>query len=285
MEKIAAVILNYNSYKDTEQCVLGLKRQKEVDITIIIVDNCSHTPNELKELNRISHATSSILLSASSNRGYNAGNNIGIKYAITKGFKYVLIANPDMIFNDSLYLSKLYSVIKKHYDIAVIGSDILTPEGHHQNPISFKEEHFFDNFSWIRNLIFPHKEKSYNWNVLYTKSGICSSLNGCCLLISIDFLKTIGCFDERIFLFGEERILSQQVKKNKYKMYYYGEVQAIHNHKQKKEGNQWKRLKILRKSEMIYLKYYSDYNCLLKTILWLQLQLKYLLLFIKYGNK
>ncbi len=285
MEKVAVVILNFNSYEDTKRCIRGLKKQTNVDVTIIIVDNCSHDPNELKELNRISCETSSILLCASSNRGYNAGNNIGIKYAIEKGFKYVLIANPDMIFNDVLYLSKLFSIVRKHCDIAVVGSDILTPEGHHQNPISFKEEHFIDNFLWIKNLFLPHKEKSYNWNMLYKRSGFCSSLNGCCLLISTEFLKIIGCFDEKVFLFGEERILGRQVKKSGYKMYYYGDVQAIHDHKQKREGNQWKRLKLLRNSEIIYLKCYSDYNYLLKTILWLQLQLKYLLLFIKYRNK
>lgn len=280
--KIAAVILNFNSYEDTEQCVLGLKKQSGVDVDVIIVDNCSDSLNEIENLRDISQETSSILLCARNNAGYNAGNNIGIKYAIDSGFKYILIANPDMIFRDCLYLKKMLSIAEEHPEIAVFGSDIITPEGHHQNPISFKTEKFFDNFLWIKNLFFPHKEKSYDWNISYEKSGICTILNGCCLLIRADFLKRIGCFDERVFLFGEEKILAAQVRNAGYKMYYYGEIQAFHNHRQKKEGRQWSRLKTLRKSELIYLRYYSDCGCFFKFILWVQLQLKYLLLFIKY---
>ena len=177
--KIAAVILNFNSYEDTRQCVLGLKKQSGIDVEIIIVDNCSSNPNEIEKLHDISYETSSILLCASSNTGYNAGNNIGIKYAIDKGFRYIFIANPDMIFQDYLYLNKMVSIAERNPQIAVIGSDILTPEGHHQNPISFDEENFFDNFSWIKNLFCPHKEKSHNWNLSYKKSGICTILNGC----------------------------------------------------------------------------------------------------------
>lgn len=282
--KIAAVILNFNSYEDTRQCVLGLKKQSGIDVEIIIVDNCSSNPNEIEKLHDISYETSSILLCASSNTGYNAGNNIGIKYAIDKGFRYIFIANPDMIFQDYLYLNKMISIAERNPQIAVIGSDILTPEGHHQNPISFDEENFFDNFSWIKNLFCPHKEKSHNWNLSYKKSGICTILNGCCLLIKADFLEQINCFDERVFLFGEEKILGTQVKKMGYKMFYDGEIQAIHNHRQKKEGNQWQRLRILRKSEIVFLKYHSEYNFFLKSILWGQLQLKYLLLFIKYRH-
>ena len=282
--RVAAVILNFNSYEDTKQCVSGLKKQSGVDTEIIIVDNYSDRPNEIENLRNICLETSSLLLCASNNSGYNAGNNIGIKYAIDNGFQYILIANPDMIFRDSLYIKKMLLAAEKDSEIAVVGSDILTPEGHHQNPISFKEECFFDNFSWIKNLFFPHKEKSYDWNTSYQKSRICSVLNGCCLLIKTDFLKRIGCFDERVFLFGEEKILGAQVRKTGYKMFYYGEIQAIHNHSQKKEGNQWHRLRTLKHSEMVYLKYHSNYSLFLKFILWIQLHLKYFLLFVKYKN-
>ena len=48
--KIAAVILNFNSYEDTRQCVLGLKKQSGIDVEIIIVDNCSSNPNEIEKL-------------------------------------------------------------------------------------------------------------------------------------------------------------------------------------------------------------------------------------------
>lgn len=279
--KVTTVILNYNSWEDTEKCVSDLDCQKGINNSIVLVDNHSTNKNEVLNLEKIVECHSIKLLLADSNNGYNAGNNIGMKYAIENGADYILIANPDMQFPDCTYVEKLLKPFKDPC-IVVVGSDIVTPEGHHQNPMTVTEEKWQNNFLWIKELFSMKKEKTYQWNDSPENSCYCTSLNGCCLLIRSSFLKKIGYFDDRVFLFGEERILGSQVQALGYKMFYDGSVSAIHNHKQNKEGNQWRRLKILKKSEMVFLRHYANIPFIAKPLVWVGMHLKYLLLYYKY---
>ena len=46
---IPIILLNYNSSSDCRKCISFLKRQKGVDIEIVVVDNCS-SKDDLTEL-------------------------------------------------------------------------------------------------------------------------------------------------------------------------------------------------------------------------------------------
>ena len=79
--KVAVIILNYNSSADCCKCVADLKRQEGVELEIIIVDNCSRTEDALAVENLASEQGCTFI-AAAENRGYNAGNNIGLRYTI-----------------------------------------------------------------------------------------------------------------------------------------------------------------------------------------------------------
>lgn len=81
--RVPVILLNYNSASDCRKCVSFLKRQQGVELEIIIVDNCSREDNsdDVKELCQKQGCT---FIPATKNRGYNAGNNIGLRYAAKK---------------------------------------------------------------------------------------------------------------------------------------------------------------------------------------------------------
>lgn len=95
MDKVCIVILNYNNYEDTIECVQSLRsaiNSNEYDI--VIVDNNS-VNDSVKELSR---ALSPIkIITSLENRGYANGNNIGIKYAEDNGYDYICILNNDTL--------------------------------------------------------------------------------------------------------------------------------------------------------------------------------------------
>lgn len=285
MEKVAVIILNYNSFTQTNQCVCEIRKQKYVNIELIIVDNKSTADSEITDLQQLAQNSYAILLEADKNRGYNAGNNIGIRYALDHNINYILIANPDMLFPDTEYIYKLLNSIIKFPQIAVVGSDIITPEGFHQNPIAFKLSSVDITIGWITNILKKRNHKSDNWNDRYNETRECSILNGCCFLIKADFLKRINLFDERIFLFGEERILGAQVIQNNFRMLYNGKTHAIHNHIQSKEGKQWPRLKMLKNSELLFIRLYANLNTFQRVIAIACIHAKYLFLHLKYYRK
>lgn len=81
--RIPVILLNHNSAIDCRKCVSFLQRQKGVDIEIVVVDNCS-SKNDLNELQTLCKEELCTLIENKENHGYNAGNNIGLRYAVKK---------------------------------------------------------------------------------------------------------------------------------------------------------------------------------------------------------
>ena len=104
--KVALVILNYNSSGDCRKCIADLKLQTGVEMEIIVVDNCSRDDDRLV-VETLCEDSGCTFIANPENCVYNAGNNIGLRYAAEKGFEYAMICNPDMQFPQRDYLEKM----------------------------------------------------------------------------------------------------------------------------------------------------------------------------------
>lgn len=268
--KIAVIILNYNSLNDCKKCITYLKLQKNIQLELIVIDNHSDEPDKVKALCQEQECT---FLSSKENHGYNAGNNIGLRYAAQKGYEYALISNPDMEFPDPNYISKLIGVMYKDPNIVVAGSDIIGPDNIHQNPLNFVS--FWSEFLWpldmLRNKVL---KKTVSSVMDHSTSKYCPMLSGCCFAIKIDFIERLNFFDENVFLYCEEPILAYQVKKAGLKLYYTADCLAIHRHVKSTKGNPYKRTMILCDSRNYKNKYYSDYNAFQLALLYISHKLR-----------
>lgn len=97
------IVLNWNGWEDTAECLESLKRQTYKNSEILVVDNAS-TDNSVNEINK--RFPEIRVHQSSENRGYAAGNNLGIKIAMKEGAEYVWILNNDTIA-DANALEKL----------------------------------------------------------------------------------------------------------------------------------------------------------------------------------
>ncbi|MGM9732957.1 MAG: glycosyltransferase family 2 protein, partial [Prevotella sp.] len=271
--KVAVIILNYNSSTDCRKCISDLKRQEGVALEIIIVDNCSREDDALA-VKSLAKEQGCTFIAAKENRGYNAGNNIGLRHAAEQGYEYALIANPDMEFPERDYIMRLVNVMERKTEVAVCGSNIVTTEGHRQNPKKYTT--YSEELLWPINGLF---------NLLFHKSFIldvanqyCEMLMGSCILVRMSFIEKIGYFDENVFLYCEEPILGKQVKKANMKMFYLDDVTAVHAHVASEKGSFVRRHDIYWKSRWYYLKNYSGYNQY-------QLSMMFLSKSIHYGFK
>ena len=254
--KVAIILLNYNSALDCCKCVSFLNRQQNIGIEIIIVDNCS-CEDDVKALRELCSEQQCTLIENHENRGYNAGNNIGLRYAAQKGYKYALIANPDMEFPQEDYVARMVKKMEENEEIVVCGSDIVTPEGRHQNPL--RESTYQEELLWPITYLRYHRKGDWFLED-YSKTGYCEKISGCCLMVRINFIEHIGFFDERVFLYSEESILAKQLQLNKKKMYYLKDAYAIHRHVKSEKGNPANNLLKLFSSREYYLSKYSGYN-------------------------
>lgn len=254
--KIAIIILNYNSSADCRKCVSDLKKQSGVEIEIVIVDNCSRS-DEREEIEKFCRGSCCTFLLSPENRGYNAGNNIGLHYAAEQGYEYALICNPDMEFPQDNYLKNLADILKNNSEITVIASDILHFEGYHQNPL-LPDGDWKDALKGVLRTFLPWKHsRTPDYIDRWDFSHFCNKVSGCCFMIRIDFLKEIGFFDEYPFLYCEEAILAAQVVLSGKKMYYVADVQAIHHHVKKAKLDAVRGFRHWRRSRTYFIRRYS----------------------------
>ena len=268
--KVAVIVLNYNSSADCRKCVADLKRQEGVELEIIIVDNCSRKEDALA-VEKLAAEQGYTFIAAKENRGYNAGNNIGLRYAANKGYEYALIANPDMEFPQRDYVMRLAEEMEARKEVAVAATDITSPELVHQNPIMPDPKGWQSSFNWVKVILNFSAKKTPDFIGDYKASHVCKKVSGCCLMVRMDFIQLIGFFDEQVFLYCEEAILSKQVEQAGLKMYYVANLQAVHQHVKSTKGNPRKRFKAWISSRLYFERHYnyqSFWNHFMKTIGW-----------------
>ena len=262
--KIAAIILNYNSAKDTIKCLGFLQKQRGVDLHVVVVDNNSNEEPKVFEplaiklgIRNEELGMRSDIIYAEENRGYSAGTNIGLRRASEIGAKYALVINPDMELTDVNYLARLVEVMERDEDIVVAATDVVTPEGIHQNPM-LPDGDWHSAFGWVKG-IFSRKKTvdTYSFIDKYKESHECAKVNGCCLMLRMSFVEQIGYFDEYPFLYCEEAILARQVEMAGKKMYYLADTQAVHRHVKSEKGDPVKRFKHWQRSRIYFYKRYS----------------------------
>lgn len=256
MIKVPIILLNYNSSSDCAKCISYLKRQRGVEIEIVVVDNCSQADDLTRLRALCQNEPLCTLIENHENRGYNAGNNIGLRYAAEKGYKYALIANPDMEFPQEDYVAKLVAKMEEDESVVVCGSDIVGVDGKHQNPMK-PDGDWKQSWKWLFSLFKPQCCDSYDFIDNYTHSHYCSKVSGCCLMVSMRFIEQVGFFDEKVFLYCEEAILAKQVKRAGKKLYYMVDVQALHRHIPSAKGDPAKRFRHWRDARIYFIKEYS----------------------------
>lgn len=279
--KVAVILLNYNSSADCRKCVSFLKQQEHVETELILVDNCSKE-EDLFALRALATEQRCTLIENRVNRGYNAGNNIGLRYAAKQGYEYALIANPDMEFPQRDYVSRLISKMNEDENLVIVASDIIGLDGVHQNPM-FRDGDWHGCFGWLTGLFKKHKKtEAYDFIEGFKDSHYCSKVNGCCFLVKMDFILEIGFFDEKVFLYCEEAILSRQVESARKKMYYISDAQAVHAHVKSDKGNPVKRFKHWKRSRIYFIRQYSGDTWFGKMMACLSMRM-YVLVFSVYN--
>lgn len=215
-----------------------------------------------------------IYLKNNCNSGYGRGNNLGVEVA-KKYFepKYLIISNNDMLCQDDhVDYEKVLDIFENHLDVGIVGVNIKNLDGSLQNPYCYMNI----TKRWIYpELLFPFKRKKYSGSDLIknAKSDYVYRVRGSFMFLRSEAFYQCGGFDDNIFLYCEEPILSERLLKIGYKNYYLDEIHMLHNHVM--DGNKLtssyvKKIKNRFQSEMYYYKNYikeSRFNIFLAKIL------------------
>jgi hypothetical protein len=260
---IVALILNYNSGQDTISYVNNLFNQKGINLSVLIVDNCS-TDNSLIILRKyFSNIDKVDIIKTEYNGGYAYGNNYGLKYL--KNFiecdSFILISNNDIELFDEYLLKKLVIKYNSLNDIAFI-SPVMYVNGKPAPNCAWKIPPF--KYDILTILPFIDKSRVYR-SVLYNLPDETmidykvDCLPGSFFLGKFHVFNSIDFFDERTFLFGEERILAHKVKNHGLSNYLALSLKYNHNASStiSKEIDPLKKIKLVLNGRIIFHKYYA----------------------------
>lgn len=210
-ERVAAVVLNWNGWRDTVACLESLRNLNEVP-RVVVVDNGSTDGSQ----DRIrAEAPWTQLVQLPSNRGFSGGMNAGISAALTENpvVDYVWVLNNDTLAEPST-LSRMVALGDSDSRIGIVGSRLVDADGSGRiqalgggavNP-------------WLGTT------STY----VRPQSKACEHMVGASLLLRRSLLREIGGFDERYFFYLEDTDLSLRARRAGWRLVVAEDATVIH---------------------------------------------------------
>jgi len=243
--KVAIIVLNWNGWRDTIECLESLQCIKYPNYEIIVVDNGS-TDDSVEKLKewaikrwgpsllaqkgreesefQLRHgvllSTNIFLVQLPHNLGYAGGNNAGIRLALEHGATYIWILNNDTVV-DSYSLSEMVRIAETDPRIGVVGAKILF----YENPDVIYET-WADVILWA-GLAFLHGYRKRDQGQLETTREV-HFVSGACMLVRSETVESVGLIDESFFMYCEEVDWQIRMRKAGWKIVYCTSAKIWH---------------------------------------------------------
>ena len=115
-KQVYIILLNYNGFNDTVECIESLEKIKcdiSYKIKICVVDNNSSNGNEHIKFCKIKEQHNNVdIIFNKENNGFAAGNNVGIIWAIKNNADFIWVLNNDTIVDKNV-VSELLKAAEK----------------------------------------------------------------------------------------------------------------------------------------------------------------------------
>lgn len=195
--KVFIVVLNYNGKDCLIPCLRSLYTIKYPNFETVVVDNASRDGS--LELARRTFGRAHFIVNER-NAGFAAGMNVGIKFAMGKGARYIWLLNNDAVVGEDS-LRKLVDAAESEGRCALFSPFILTPSG----DIWFSS----GRIDYLR-MRAEHVPPPVTTSHKPYESGF---LTGCALFFPRELVEKIGFFDEKYFLYYEDADFSIRARK------------------------------------------------------------------------
>lgn len=225
--RVSIVILNWNSYQVTLDCLLSLQKIDYPNFEMVVVDNGSVDGSPAKLLKNVPEIR---LIQNPTNLGFAGGCNVGMRDALHRGTGYILLLNNDTIVSPD-FLSQLVRVAESDEKIGAVSPKVLFFD--HPDRLNYAGgEH-------TRWRLFP---KVFGLRQLddgrYDKLREVSFLTGCAFLIKAEVVRKIGVMEEIYFHFYEDIEWSLRVVKAGFTAFYVPSAKIWHKEHYVTDKNQ-----------------------------------------------
>jgi GT2 family glycosyltransferase len=215
---VTIIVLNWNRPRETIACLESLAAAELDGATVLVVDNGS--PSEAVAMIRERFPDQRVLC-LPENRGYAGGNNAGIRDALERGAKAVMILNNDTRVAAD-FLAPLLWVLNADIKAAATASAVLRTDYDNMLESAYLEIY------WGHGII-----KHYGVNALpgegfHFRREVDVTV-GTSVLFSADALREIGPLDESYFAYHEEVEWCFRARRAGYRVYWQPFSRVWHN--------------------------------------------------------
>jgi hypothetical protein len=198
--KVAIILVNWNNYPDTKECLDSLGEITYSNYEVIVVDNGSEDGSGHKLKKKFPQYN---FIFNKKNLGFTGGNNVGMRYALKKKVDYIFLLNNDTVV-DKNFLQPLVKTAERDKKIGIVG------------PVLY----FYDQPQKIQSAggkISLWKGKHPSLTILPDNRKV-DYISGAALLIKKEAVEKIGLLDKKYFAYCEEVDWCLRAKKAGYKI-------------------------------------------------------------------
>lgn len=241
---LGIVVVVYKSFDETVKFIKQEIPKIKIPYKLVIVNNAA-TIVESRKLaeycnailvdvdKKININNNIFLITTEDNLGYAKGNNLGVNF-LDKNFsiKHLLFSNNDIVFKNDDICENLLKLLDSKEDVAAIGPRVLGLDGKEQSPhyseIPFLRYFMWNVFPFLRGKFHLLKKKAITNNDMIQVGGYSYWVSGCFFIVDAKDFFNVNMFDPETFLYGEEKILSERLKRINKKVYYHPFDEVIH---------------------------------------------------------
>ncbi len=197
MPRVHIVLLNWNGWQDTIECLESLEDLEYPNFEVVVVDNAStdDSVNEIKE-----KYPGITLLESDYNLGYAGGNNIGLCYALEDNADYVWLLNNDTVVHKDA-LRSLIDKMREKPSAGICGSRLIYY--HDRETLQALGGGIYNKWLGTTEHIGANKPASNDYDEHRIEQQL-DYIVGASMLVSRQFLEEVGLLSEDYFLYYEE---------------------------------------------------------------------------------
>lgn len=197
MPAVAIILVNWNGWKDTVACLASLQTLSYPNFEVVVVDNASADDSEVELRRRFPELN---LMQSGANLGFAGGNNVGIRYALDKGFDYVWLLNNDTLVEPGS-LTELVAKMKREPEIGICGSSLIYEAA--RDKVQALGGARYNRWLGTVKHVGAQQPRTQAVDEAATEAGL-DYIIGASMLVSRAFLERVGLLQEDYFLYFEE---------------------------------------------------------------------------------
>lgn len=299
MCQVAILIINYNTYEKTFECVSSIREKTHIPYKIYLLDNGSSNDSSKQLEKEFQDSEDVQLIFSKENTGYARGNNLLLQKAYSDGFKYAVVMNNDIIcLNDAIDV--MIRTLETNLEYFMVGPRMVGLDKNIQ--LSAKEERpsfhkYFIRETWFERFETRKKNQWKVWCLECIENSQVYWLSGAIFAVRLSEFQRIDYFDKYTFLYFEEFILSEKAMKHGLKMAYVPSAEVLHYHGAScGSGFNFKTRCENWRSELYFLRKYFKWNYLKISLIYIvrvvetyifarkeKSALKYTMKYLRYG--